>query len=147
MSAKNSTVIHLTISQTIYEQLLTVKLTTKEYQHQIPIFSTKTAGLPQDHFVFYEVALTFRASERFASSLSIFPAAVATSSLALLDSTVKCELCRRYIWDNRRRMSQRWWEPKVKKAQSPFRHVRQKRPSEMPVYYKSPPRYLNTHLA
>lgn len=49
-----------------------------------------------------EFTLTFRASERFASSLSMFPAAVATSALALLDSTVKWGLCLWYIWNSQR---------------------------------------------
>lgn len=37
----------------------------------------------------FEITLTFSARERLASSFSIFPAAVATSFLALLDSTLK----------------------------------------------------------
>lgn len=40
-------------------------------------------------FVFWEGRLTFRASERLASSFSMFPAAVTTSCCALLVSTVK----------------------------------------------------------
>lgn len=57
-----------------------------------------------------KITLTFKASERLASSLSMFPAAVATSCVALFSSMLKRALCVSYIWDNhkRKRLGHTW---------------------------------------